>query len=162
MYNANDIKIQTTRGAILRGWRVPKEGLWKCMLVKDACKTSNQNTDTACLAVSPQQLLMHLPPPATSEAINTVYELKTKPELVRYYHAAEGFPTKPSWLEAINKGNYSSWTGLDATLVAKYFPESEEIRKGHGRKIKSGRRSTTQLLKQEEAEVQKAQQQLPT
>ncbi len=34
-------------------------------------------------------------------AIHNVYKLKTQPELVRYYHAAAGFPTKPSWLKAI-------------------------------------------------------------
>ena len=34
-------------------------------------------------------------------AIHNVYELKTQPELVRYYHAAAGFPTKPLWLKAI-------------------------------------------------------------
>ena len=28
VYDANDIEIKTTRGAILRGWRVPDEGLW--------------------------------------------------------------------------------------------------------------------------------------
>jgi hypothetical protein len=43
------------------------------------------------------EFLHDRPPP--SEAIHNVYELKTQPELVQYYHAAAGFPTKPSWLK---------------------------------------------------------------
>ena len=88
-------------------------------------------------------------PPPLPDKINNVYELKTKPELIRYYHAAAGFPTKPSWIAAITNSHYSSWPGLDATTAAKYLPESEEMWKGHGRKIKSGLRSTKQLIDSE-------------
>ena len=27
IYDANDVEIKTTRGAVLRGWRVPRGGL---------------------------------------------------------------------------------------------------------------------------------------
>jgi len=76
------------------------------------------------------------------EAINNVYELKTQLELVRYLHACAGFPTKPLWIKAIKNGQYMSWPGLTVKAVAKHFPESEETMKGHGRKTKSGLRST--------------------
>ena len=79
-----------------------------------------------------------------------MHELKTKPDLVRYYHAAAGFPTKPSWLAAIRNGHYRTWPGLDATIAAKYFPESHETWRGYGRKVKSGLRSTKDLVKKEE------------
>ena len=148
VYDANDIEIKTTRGAILRGWRVPEEGLWRFPLVKDAAKICNLNTQTAILKNHPQEVLQSLPPPLTDSA-NNVYELKAKPELVRYYHAAAGFPTKPTWLAAIKNGHYKSWPGLDAEAAAKYFPESDEMWKGHGRKIKSGLRSTKQLVESE-------------
>jgi hypothetical protein len=71
-----------------------------------------------------------------------VYELKTQPELVRYYHATAGFPTKPSWLKAIKNKQYASWPGLTWEAVNKNFPESEETLKGHGRKTRSRLRST--------------------
>jgi hypothetical protein len=71
-----------------------------------------------------------------------VYELKTQPKLVRYYHAAAGFPTKPSWLKAIKNKQYASWPGLTWEAVNKNFPESEETSKGHGRKTRSGLRLT--------------------
>ena len=152
IYDANDVEIKTTRGAVLRGWRVPKEGLWRIPLVKGADHSSNRNTDTAALSKAPQQILQEMPPP-TRDVINNVYELKTKPELVRYYHAAAGFPTKPSWLAAIRNGHYRKWPGLDATIAAKYFPESHETWRGHGRKVKSGLRSTKDLVKKEEEQT---------
>ena len=109
----------------MRGWRVPKEGLWRFPIVKFANPHSNQNTDTVALARSPCQILEELPPP-THEIVSNVYEIKTKPELVRYYHAAAGFPTKPSWPAAIRNGHYKTWPGLSAAAVAKHFPESQE------------------------------------
>ena len=33
--------------------------------------------------------------------------------MVLNYHAAAGFPTKPSWIAAINNKHYTSWPGLD-------------------------------------------------
>jgi hypothetical protein len=71
-----------------------------------------------------------------------VYELKTQPKLVRYYHAAAGFPTKPSWLKAIKNKQYPSWPGLTWEATNKHFPESEETSKSHGCKMRSGLQST--------------------
>ena len=80
------------------------------------------------------------PPP--TEAIFNVFELKKQPEIVRYYHAAAGFPNKPTWIKAINNKQYASWPGLTSEIVQKCYPESEETLKGHARKFKSGLRST--------------------
>ena len=154
VYDANDIKIQTTRGAILRGWRVPSEGLWRFPLVPDAAKICNLNTQTAILRKDPSEVLASHPPPK-AEGINNVYELKTKPELIRYYHAAAGFPTKPSWLAAIKNGHYKTWPGLDAETAARYFPESDEMWKGHGRKVRSGLRSTKTIVEEEAKAVER-------
>ena len=41
VYDANDIESTTTRGAVLRGWRVPKEGLWRIPIVEGASRSSN-------------------------------------------------------------------------------------------------------------------------
>jgi hypothetical protein len=88
----------------------------------------------------PTEFLANRPPP--TEAIYNVYELKTQPELIRYYHAPAGFPTKPTWLRAIKNNHYASWTGLTYNGVRKYYPESTKTNKGHRRKLKSGQRST--------------------
>ena len=71
-----------------------------------------------------------------------MYELKRQPELVRYYHVAAGFPTKPSWLKTIKNKQYASWPGLTWEAVSKHFPESKETLKGHRQKTRSKLRST--------------------
>ncbi len=61
---------------------------------------------------------------------------------MQYHHAAAEFPTKPSWLKAIKNKQYPSWPGLTWEATNKPFPESKETSKGHGRKMRSGLRST--------------------
>jgi len=55
-----------------------------------------------------------------------VYELKPQPELVRYYHAAAGFPTKPSWLKAIKnkKGRCAQIPAIFENLIPR--PEEKK------------------------------------
>jgi hypothetical protein len=81
------------------------------------------------------EFLPDRPPP--SKAIHNVYELKTQPKLVRYDHAAAGFPTKPLWLKAIKNKQYASWPGHTWEAVNKHFPKSKETLKGHRCKTRS-------------------------
>jgi hypothetical protein len=85
---------------------------------------ANVNIQTVLVRRPPSEFLPRRPPP--TEAVANVFELRTQPELVRYYHAAAGFPTKPTWLAAIKNNQYASWTGLTYEGVSKHFPESEE------------------------------------
>jgi hypothetical protein len=78
---------------------------------------------------------MQSPP---TEAIANVYKLKMQPELVRYYHAAVGFPTKPTWVAVIKNRQFASWPGLTAKSVTKHFLELEETTKENGHKMQSG------------------------
>ena len=137
IYDANDTIIAVTRGAILRGWKCKITGLWRIPLV-DIVR--NNNTDTVIVNRPPTEFLPSRPPPI--DAIHNVYELKTQPELVRYYHAAAGFPTKPTWTRAIKNKQFASWPGLTVDVVNRHYPDSEETPKGHGRKAPSGLRST--------------------
>ena len=87
----NNTKISVSRSAVLKGWRVPKEGLWRIPL-EGYTPSSNINIKTALVKENPLvKLRQELP---KNEFINIVNELKTKPELLRYYHAAAGFPTR--------------------------------------------------------------------
>jgi hypothetical protein len=72
------------------------------------------------------------------DAIHNVYELKMQPELVRYYHAAAGFPTNPTWVKAIRNKQFASWPGLTVDAVKRHYPDSEETPKEYGRKTLSG------------------------
>ena len=89
------------------------------------------------------------PPPTEAISFN-IFELKKQPEILWYYHAAVGFPTKPTWIKAINNKQYASWPGLTSAGVQKYFPESEETLKGHARKFKSELSSTKKELEVQE------------
>jgi hypothetical protein len=131
IYDQRNTIITVSRSAILRGWREPgTNDLWRIPLVP---VVRNNNTDTLLVKRPPSEYLPNRPLP--SEATHNVYELKTQPELVRYLHAAAGFPTKPTWYKAVKNGQFVSWPGLTAAAVARHFPESEETIKGtHARR----------------------------
>ena len=143
IYDANNTQITATRAAVINGWRDSSTGMWRVALLPTV---SNVNTDTALLNRPPTEFLPDRPLP--TEAIHNVYELKTQPELIRYLHAAAGHPTKDYWIKAIKNKQYASWPGLTTDAVRKYFPESEETHKGHGRKTRSGLRSTKKATQQ--------------
>ncbi len=125
IYDANKTSIVISRGAILQGWRCKQMNLWCVPLINEI---KNNNTDTVLWDQCPTEFLPDRPPP--SKAICNVYELKTQPKLVRYYHALAGFPTKPSWLKTIKNKQYASWPGLTWQAANTHYPESKETLKG--------------------------------
>jgi hypothetical protein len=139
IYNANNTINAVTRGAILQEWWDAVTRLWRIPLV---VVVRNNNTDTVIVNSPPTEFLPKCPPP--TNAIHNIYELKTQPELMRYYHAAAGFPTKPTWVKAIRNKQFASWPGLTVEAVKRHYPDSEETPKGHGRKTPSSLQSTKQ------------------
>ena len=117
IYDARNITITVSRAAVLGGGYAPHEKLWRIPLVKNVTNIRHQ---TATVKKSPAQLLQDGPPPPTDIAFS-VYELKTRPELICYFHAAAGFPMKPTWVKAIKNGHYESWPGLTWEVTSKYF-----------------------------------------
>jgi hypothetical protein len=89
------------------------------------------------------------------EYANSVYELPNLEQVVAWYHAAAGYPTKATWLKAIAAGFYTSWPLLTTKAVKKHFPEAPETAKGHMLRIKSGVRSTKAQV-DEPTEIQQA------
>ena len=54
--------------------------------------------------------------------------------LVRYIHAAAGFPIWSTWLKAIKNGNFNSWPGLTYNNAEKILPTINGNNKmAHGR-----------------------------
>ena len=78
-YWTDDIVIHVKKEAVLQGWR-DDTGLCHIPLKEHVV---NQNTDT---------LLLQRPAPV--DAVNMVYELASTETMLRYLHAALGFPTK--------------------------------------------------------------------
>ena len=70
------------------------------------------------------------------------HDLPSVGALVRYLHAATGFPVKSTWLAAIKAGNYASWPGLTYANSNNYFPVSIDTLQGHLNKYRQGARST--------------------
>ena len=106
---------------------------------------NNINEHTFLSKRSPLEILGDIDQPSI-EHLHNIYDLKVQPEIIRYYHVAAGFPTKPTWIKAIINGHYSTWTGLTTKNASKYFPEADETWQGHGRKTKSGLQSTKTAL----------------
>lgn len=98
-------------------------------------EVENVNTDTVLM--TQEEVSAQL-----GESINSVQQLPSKAETVKYLHAALGFPTKETLLSAIRAGYLTSWPGLTASAVHKYFPESDEVQKGHMKHQRKGVRST--------------------
>jgi hypothetical protein len=76
------------------------------------------------------------------ESANSVYELPSTKEVVRFLHAALGFPTKATLLTAAKHGNLVTFPGLTPENISRHFPESEETQKGHIKQTRQGVRST--------------------
>ena len=85
----------------------------------------NKNTETILVNKPPSSFLAGSKQPPTEKILNA-YDLKTSPELVRFYQTVAGLPTTPTWLAAIKNSHYAYWTGLNYSSVVNHFPESEE------------------------------------
>ena len=120
VHDVDSFKLATSKPALLQGWR-EAGGLWTVPIASDA-------------AISPSLNV--------TESAMSVYELPSTKEVVRFLHAALGFPTKATLLTAIRHGNLVTFSRLTTANVSKHFPESDETQKGHMKQTKQGVRST--------------------
>lgn len=79
---------------------------------------------------------------APSNVIHHMFELPSMSKMVRYLHAALGFPKKATLLTAAKHGNLTTFPGLTVENITKYFPESDKTQKGHMKQQKQGVRCT--------------------
>ena len=68
---------------------------------------------------------------APTRTANNAHRLKTKKEILAFYHAAAGWPTKPTWAAAIKRNAYASWPGLDEQMVNKHHTQTIPTILGH-------------------------------
>ena len=126
-------KIFVSKDAVLRGHRC-KDGLYRIPLrAVDAKALSlpERVEDIPAEEYNKHTMLVRIPSLQPKKTIQSVYELRTQREIVRYYHAAADFPVKATRMAAIANNQYSSWPGLTIEAVDKHFPESLETQKGH-------------------------------
>ena len=120
IYGADDINISPNAPPSLQGWQ-DKRGLWMVPIVDKP--TISPSIDIA-------------------ESANSVYELPSTKEMVRFLHAALGYPTKATMLTAAKHGNLVTFPGLTPENISRHFPDSVETQKGHMKQTKQGVRST--------------------
>ncbi len=73
---------------------------------------------------------------------NSIYDLPSTEQAIKWVHAVCGYPVKLTWLKAIKVGNYIGWPMLTERNVNKYYPETSETPKGHMNQRRKNVRST--------------------
>ena len=73
---------------------------------------------------------------------NSVYDLPSTEQAIKWMHATCGFPVKSTWIKAIQAGNFTGWPLLTANNVRRYYPETVETPKGHMNQARKNVRST--------------------
>ena len=73
---------------------------------------------------------------------NSVYNLPSTKEVIKWMHAVCGYPVKSTWLKAVKAGNYIGWPLPTKRNVNKYYPETTETPKGHMNQRRKNVRST--------------------
>jgi hypothetical protein len=127
IYDDETTEITSTSPPILESERCKHTGMWRLDL-----NPATSPTTTEATANSPK-------------TINVIFELPSARETFLWYHASTGFPTKATFIDAVRNGNYSTWPKLTVTLINCYFPDSDEMIKGHLKGQRQGIRSTKQV-----------------
>ena len=76
------------------------------------------------------------------EQANSVYDLPSTEQAIKWMHTVCGYPVKSTWIKAIKAGNFIGWPLLTEKNVAKYYPETTETPKGHLNQTRKNVRST--------------------
>ena len=76
---------------------------------------------------------------------NSVYDLPSTEQAIKWMHAVCGYPVKSTWMKAVAAGNYIGWPMLTVRNVNKYYPETNETAMGHLNQTRKNVRSTRPL-----------------
>jgi hypothetical protein len=105
-----------------------------------------EHTGTWTLDLNPETSLPNTKGQAAPhKTINVIFNLPSTRKTFLWYHASAGFPPKKTFIDAIRNGNYSTWPKLTATLINRYYPDSDETIKGHLKGQRQGIQSTKQI-----------------
>ena len=132
---------------ILRGWRDPKNRLWRVKLVDDGWTTKLTIRDDATrppipLTTTPTGFAMATPTTGEEAQANSLYECSNTYQLIHYYYACLNYPVPSSLLQAIDRGYFRGWRGLTSQRVRRHITGSPESAMGHMDQVRQGTRST--------------------
>jgi hypothetical protein len=116
-FRKKDLQIYNNKQQlILTGERNDQDGLWDIDM-----NTTNRQEQT----------------------VNAILRLdQTKSELAQYLYSACFSPTPSTFIQAINKGHFTTWPGLTADLIKNHLPQSNVTVKGHLKQEFKNLRST--------------------
>jgi hypothetical protein len=77
---------------------------------------------------------------------NSVYDLPSTKQAIKWMHAVCGYPVKLTWLKDIKAGNYVGWPMLNEHNIQKYYPKTIETPKGHLNQMRKNVQSTKEKL----------------
>jgi hypothetical protein len=73
---------------------------------------------------------------------NSVYDLPSTKQAIKWMHAVCGYLVKSTWLKANKAGNYMGWPMLAECNIQKYYPKTIETAKGHLNQTRKNVQST--------------------
>jgi hypothetical protein len=79
---------------------------------------------------------------AALQKANSVYDLPSIEQAIKWMHAVCGYPVKSTWSKAVKAGNFTGWPLLNEKNIQKYYPETDETDKGHMTQTRKNVRST--------------------
>ena len=97
IFDGKQTKLTSTHQPIIRRLQDPVTGLWQISI-------KNKQKDNSIKNTMPN----HVHTSNKEEKVQQVYELPSTKQVIRYYHAAAGFPTKSTWIKAIKAGFYKT------------------------------------------------------
>ena len=74
---------------------------------------------------------------------NSIYNLPSTEQAIKWMHTICGYLVKSMWLKAIKAGNYVGWLMLTERNIQKYYPEATKTAKGHLKKKRMLHQRTT-------------------
>ena len=96
------------------------------------------DTTTKVLPTATQEILHESRGTGKAYTLNN-YTIPAVPQMIKFLHAAAGYPVISSWLQAIKKDHYMSWPGLCAETVRKHLQDSPITSKGHMKMVRQNR-----------------------
>ncbi len=126
-YNAKTTTITAIAEPVLEAPGCTVTGLW---LMPLETKTNGGNQASNIEGVT--------------ESANAILDLPSTHQTILYHHAFSGLPVKETFLNAVRAGNYATWPGLTIVALHKYFPDLDEMQKGHMKGQQQGICSTKQ------------------
>jgi hypothetical protein len=78
----------------------------------------------------------------TLQRVNSIYDLPTTKQAIKWMHTMCGYPVKSTWIKAAQAGNFIGWPLLTPKNIQKYYPNTTETPKGHLNQTRKNVRSS--------------------